>query len=115
MMLVLDFFPFRKRHTEEDHSEELTIKRTRTDNKDPPGDEIREEEGLESEAETTSSAPDGVVQKLVLVLLNRPQDFQGNGREHWLEYINGQGMFCKLCKYNQQSYGHIWSRTACSR
>ena len=53
-MLLLSFYSFQKRRIEEDLSEELTTKRTRIDNKDPPGEEISEEEGWESEAEATN-------------------------------------------------------------
>ena len=39
------------------------------------------------------------------------------GREQWLQYVEGRGMFCVLCrKYKKTSFGHdIWSTTPCSR
>ena len=110
-----------KRSREEDLSEESTIKRTRNDNDEPPGEGSSEEEGPESEAETSTVA--------TATDTSTTETSSGSkqaakfskkwlkGREHWLEYIKGQGMFCKLCKkYNQHSYGHdIWNKTASRR
>ena len=122
-MALLKHCTVRKRSLEEGLSEESTgIKKTRNEDDKPPGEESSEEEGPESEAETTHSTVTTASTDTSTTETSSYSKQAANfskkwlkGREHWLDYIKGQGMFCMLCKrYSQHSYGHdIWNQTQC--
>ena len=122
-MALLKHCTARKRSLEEGLSGESTIKRTRNEDDKPPGGESSEEESPESEAETTHSTVTTATDTSTTETSSSSKQAANfskkwlKGREHWLEYIKGQGMFCKLCKkYNQHSFGHdIWNKTPCRR
>ena len=120
-MSLLRFFSVRKRIPGEDLSEESTIKRTKNNNDEPTGEESSTEDNSESEpksstvttATDTSTTETSSGSKQAIKFSKKWL----KGREHWLEYLQGQGMLCKLCrKYNQHSFGHdIWNQTPCRR
>lgn len=123
-MALLKHFTVRKRSLEEGLSEQSTIKRTRNEHDQQPGGESSEEEGAESEAETTHTCTTTTATDTSTTeTSSSPKQATRfskkwlKGREHWLEYVKGQGMICKLCKkYNQHSFGHdIWNQTPCTR
>lgn len=80
---------------------------------------LEQETEYESEAHTTStdhsksSCSSGSNSKQAATFSKRWL----KGREHWLRYVEGQGMFCLLCtKFKKSSFNcTFWTSTPCSR
>ena len=111
---ILNFF--RKRSAGDEERDIQVTKRSRIeDSEDDYESEtnISSVSGTTTEDTSTDTSAGSVSAKQALKFTNKWL----KGREHWLEYIPSQGMFCKLCrKYDKHSYGHdIWNRTPCTR
>ena len=111
---ILNFF--RKRSAGDEERDIQVTKRSRIeDSEDDYESEtnISSVSGTTTEDTSTDTSTGSVSAKQALKFTNKWL----KGREHWLEYIPSQGMFCKLCrKYDKHSYGHdIWNRTPCTR
>ena len=123
-MTLFKYYTVRKRSCQEDLGEDSSVKRGRNDSEEPAGEEDSAEEVSESEAESssiTTAADTSTTETSTTETSSGSKQATRfsrkwlKGREHWLHYVKGQGMFCKLCKkYDQRSFGHdIWNKTAC--
>ena len=121
-MSLLKYFPVvNKREGQEDCSqrEGPPVKRTKlTTDQAECASEEQDSDSLEHDQPTDGTSTDASTTSILHS--KQAATFSKRwlkGRDHWLQYVKEQGMFCKLCqKYNKQSYGHdIWSNTPCTR